>query len=363
MSTLTNVQTAKTWDQRVDEIRLLPMHHGKATLTELYAEIARTLYVPHIAPDFAYIPSDENYDLPTFGTAYRAAHSLTKGFTEISEANLQGALSTDSRTLLVFRTITGLLRKELAPVTKQIAERDGLKPKSIGDSTIRSCENGGGKLSDASALLLARTLSDLMNGLYSTPPPGRQSKQDKADTRRGWSTVAHLAANGVPYEEFLHQRHYGGSFAQLSNATGTKKGDALEDAVELLFIEAGVPFIRTGSHNQGEIVKRFGVSMNPAPDFVVFDDRDQLKALIECKSINDGGTARDKAARFRNLREEASRLGGHSVIAVLDGLGWTRVNDALGPVVAATDGRVFTTETLPELLTVTPISSLLDLTS
>lgn len=80
--------------------------------------------------------------------------------------------------------------------------------------------------------------------------------------------------------------------------------------------------------------------------------------MIECKSINDGGTARDKASRFTKLRVESQRLGGPAVIAVLDGLGWTRVTDALGPVIRDTDGRVFTTETLPALLEIHPVSGL-----
>ncbi len=75
---------------------------------------------------------------------------------------------------------------------------------------------------------------------------------------------------------------------------------------------------------------------------------------------NDGGTARDKAARFTNLRAEGMRLGGVPVFAVLGGLGWLRVNDTLGPVVAACDGRVFTLGTLTEMLGVAPISGLVN---
>ncbi|MBA2318364.1 MAG: hypothetical protein H0V93_11410 [Euzebyales bacterium] len=71
-----------------------------------------------------------------------------------------------------------------------------------------------------------------------------------------------------------------------------------------------------------------------------FDAQDVPRAMLEAKAANDGGTARDKAARFRMLRTEAQRLGGMPVFALLAGLGWTRTADALGPVVAACDGRV-----------------------
>ena len=55
---------------------------------------------------------------------------------------------------------------------------------------------------------------------------------------------------------------------------------------------------------------------------------------------------------------EASRLGGIPVFAMLGGVGWRRANDALGPVVRDTDGRVFTLATLPEMLTVEPMPGL-----
>ena len=46
------------------------------------------------------------------------------------------------------------------------------------------------------------------------------------------------------------------------------------------------------------------------------------------------------------------------VFALLDGLGWERVNDALGPVVRDCDGRVFTLGNLSDLLEVQPFPSL-----
>ena len=85
-----------------------------------------------------------------------------------------------------------------------------------------------------------------------------------------------------------------------------------------------------------------------------------LRAILECKKANDGGTARDKAARFAALRNESVRLGGIPVFAVLAGLGWRRTTDALGPVVRDTDGRAFTVKTLNSILTVEPLPSLVN---
>ncbi len=197
--------------------------------------------------------------------------------------------------------------------------------------------------------------------LFGKAPPGLRSKQDKPDTAHGWNSVRDFAAGGVPLKIFLHQRHYGGAFRQVLDATSARRGDLIEDAVEALFIEHGLSFIRTGSHNQADIAERFEVHVTPAPDFVVFDPRDDsLKAMLECKGTNNGGTARDKALRFNRLRDESVRLGGVPLIAVLSGIGWTRINDALGPVVRDTDGRVFTLSTLNSMLQLAPFPSLLE---
>jgi hypothetical protein len=99
----------------------------------------------------------------------------------------------------------------------------------------------------------------------------------------------------------------------------------------------------------------------PAPDFVIRDGSGALRAMLECKRTNDGGTARDKALRFERPRDESVRLGGTPLIAVLGGLGWTRVNDTLGPVVRDCDGRVFSIGNLRDMLTVAPFPSLVGL--
>ena len=46
---------AETWTQRVQRIRLVPQRHGTGEHGTIYAAVARALYMPHLAPDFAYI--------------------------------------------------------------------------------------------------------------------------------------------------------------------------------------------------------------------------------------------------------------------------------------------------------------------
>lgn len=353
------VVAADTWDKRVNEVRLVPQKLGITDQPAAYAALARQLYVPHLAPDFAFIHEAPFYGEGHFGLIYAAAEKATKGFTTVDVARLAELLEDQPQTLLVFRTMTGLLKNEFAATTTMVAETlgDGFPP--IAATTIDGAEKRGSRLSPQQALVLAHTVDQLIRQeLFTDAPPGLHSKQDKYDTRNGWETVSQLARDGVPYGAFLHQRHYGGSFGQVTNATSGQRGDLLEDEVEATFRTNGVPYLRTGSHNQGDIAARFGVTVTPAPDFVVFDSSDTLRAMLECKTTNDGGTARDKATRFRLLQNEGARLGGVPVIAVLGGTGWARVNDTLGPVLQYTDGRVFTLETLDEMLTVTPFPQL-----
>jgi len=316
------------------------------------------MYVTHLAPDYAYVPVEDFYELPHFDRAYAKAAAATANFSKISAADLAAAIQAEPAVLLPMRVITGLLRNEFAGATKIVAQALGLQP--LSPSKVDSMEHSGTVTSAEQARVAAETLHQIMQGaLFGRPPAGDlKSKQQKPDTVNGWESVHQYASHGVPYSVFLHQRHYGGAFRQVLDATSELRGGLIEDAVEALFTEHGILHVRTGSHNQAEIAARFEVTVQPAPDFVVYDRSGSLRAMLECKGANDGGTARDKALRFERLHDESVRLGGVPLIAVLGGLGWMRVNDTLGPVVRDCDGRVFSVSNLTELLTVAPFASL-----
>lgn len=356
--TVAKIVDAATWDQRVAQIRLVAQNHGTGEHPRIFAEVAREGYVPYLAPDFAYINAAPFYERPYFAEVYAAAAEATKDFTAVSETDLAAVIEADPRTLLVFRTILGLTKEEFAHTTVLVAEALDLPPVSKGK--VDGMEKKGTAVKADQAKVVAATLTRVIDGsLFGDPGSGDlRPKQDKLDTADGWASVEQLATNGVPYADFLHQRHYGGAFRQVLDATSTQRGNLIEDAVEQLFIDSGIPYIRTGSHNQGDIAERFEIQVAPAPDFVVYDNSDNLRAMLECKLVNDGGTARDKALRFERLREESRRLGGIPLLAVLGGMGWTRVNDTLGPVVRDTEGRVFTLSTLPQMMEVTPFPTL-----
>lgn len=355
-ATVDRVVAAPSWDRRVEEIRRVPEAHGRQEWRQVYAAIADRLYRPYLSPQFAYVEWREDYAADTFAEAYRWASQQTDGFRRVTTEDLTQAIREHPQTLLVFRTIIGYTSNELAYAVREVAERLDL-PKVSGNRA-KSIERGTVP-TELQAKACAEAIVRLVEGrMWEEAPGDFQPKRQKPDTQEGWKSVRRFAEVGVPYEVFLHQRHYGGAFRTLLDATSSGRGNVLEEEVVDLLEEAEIPFIRTGSTNQSEVSRKFGLTVQPVPDFVVYKPPDTLQALIECKQTNDGGTARDKAARYTKLRGEAVRLGGAALIAVLDGLGWERVNDALGPVVQACDGRVFTLSTLSEMLEVQPLSGL-----
>ncbi len=169
----------------------------------------------------------------------------------------------------------------------------------------------------------------------------------------GWDTVA-VAADGVPYSTLLYQRYVGGVWRQVQDAYSEVKGDnLLEQPIADLFDANGISYCRSGAGASGatETDRRFGLS--PGPDFVLPEDSPTV--IIESKVAEDGGTARDKAARIKNAAE-AAKDRGLLPCAVVDGKGWSERPKALLDVVIATDGRTYSLTTLAHLLDIPEIA-------
>jgi hypothetical protein len=352
------IASTDSWNKRVALIRAIPEQFGKAQHQAVYAAVAKAVYVGELAPDFAYIHWRDEYELGPIEEAYNSAFALTHGFTQVDVDSLAKVVETAPVTVRIFRLLLGLTTQEFAASTVITAEQ--LQSTAVANGSIKGMENGSAA-KPAAAKVVAAVIDQAMRGeLFPQHTSGDvRSKITKPDTLDGWDTVRAYATNNVPFPVFLHQRHYGGAFRQLLDATSGKRGDLLEDVVEELFDANGILYVRTGAANQAAIAAKFGLTVKPAPDFVVHDKGENLRAMLECKQANDGGTARDKAARFVALRNESMRLGGVPVFAILAGLGWRRTADTLGPVVRDTDGRVFTIQTLEEMLGVEPFPGLI----
>ncbi|MGH3680780.1 MAG: hypothetical protein ACRDT2_11105 [Natronosporangium sp.] len=358
--TVAAIVDAPDWSQRVRLIRQIPEAHGIAAHRQIYADLARQLYVPALTPDFAYVHWREEYELDSVSEAYRAAYSATDGYTRVSVADLARAVQSEPRTTLVWRLLVGFTWVEFAAATEAVAVEaaGGFTPASA--DRLRRLERGQGKpVTPGEARVIAEVTAQAVAGtLWPPVPDGRRTKQHRPDLAQGWETVRRFATDGVPLEVLLHQRLYEGAFRQLLDSTSSMRGDSLEDALADELDLYQIPYLRTGAHDQAEIRSRFNITIQPAPDFVFHDATDTLRAMLEAKLTNDGGTARDKAGRFGSLRQECQRLGGIPLFGLVDGLGWARAADALGPVIRDCDGRVFTRATLADMLALEPFPGL-----
>ena len=129
-ATIAAILNAESWTRRIHQIRLVPQRHGTGQHGAIYAAVARALYMPHLAPDFAYIHEAPFYEPAHFFQAYDAADRLTTGFTRVTEADLVEALTQSPGTLLVFRTLLGLTKEEFAHSSVLVVGTAGLKPLS-----------------------------------------------------------------------------------------------------------------------------------------------------------------------------------------------------------------------------------------
>jgi hypothetical protein len=110
----------------------------------------------------------------------------------------------------------------------------------------------------------------------------------------------------------LYERYLGRPFAYVQDALSEKKGGLLETRIELVLRKHGVPYHHTGTREQ---IPGF----EQAPDFLL-PDKEAPACVIESKLAEDGGTARDKAARIFKLGEICQNRG-ITLVAFIDGKG------------------------------------------
>ena len=182
--TVRKIAEANGWDQRIAQIRLIPLHHGTNEHPSIYAEIARLLYVPHLAADFAYIHENHFYGRDYFEQVYADAYGATAGFTEVTEDRLTSVLwitpepswySVRSRPLRRKSSLMPQLwlgsRSASAPVTDKV---DGM-------------ERNGTATTNEQAKVAAKTLSLIIDGsLFGVPPATLSvSKQNQIPKKVG----------------------------------------------------------------------------------------------------------------------------------------------------------------------------------
>lgn len=320
--------------------------HREATL-----RILRSVYEERLAPQFQAVPWGPTLaEHADFRRAYEAATRLTSGFKNVSPDELRAAMEEEPRTAMVFRLILGYTTAELAAALKLLGV-------TTSKAALDTIERGEGVLTAqrktvitavavAVTGVIERKLFALDEGL---PVKDFRSRLDKLDTREGWSSVRRAAGGGVDYGDLLYERYLDGSWLAVRAAYSEKTGQLIEDAVADILDENKVAYDR----NPEGLVRR-GIFPSK-PDFVL-PNVENPKVTIEAKGANDGGTARDKAARIANVAV-AAEAAGLTPMAVIDGIGWVR-RDALVQTLEATHGLTFSLSNLEALVTVPEIIAL-----
>jgi hypothetical protein len=121
----------------------------------------------------------------------------------------------------------------------------------------------------------------------------------------------------------------------------------MENAIEDRLRAAGISYRRIA---KAERIPGFG----QAPDFFIPDENSPA-VVIEAKITSDDGTARDKGTRLINLRTQrdhhvAGGMAPYEVVACIDGRGFRTRSELMRQILAAVDGKLFTTATLDQLL-------------
>lgn len=298
---------------------------------------------------FLEMPRGEGFtDYPTFETGYQALKRTTNDFTTVTVEAVEAAVIAAPVSFIVFRSILGFTPPEWAYVT---TERTGVR---VDQGAARTMDRAvrlrpltprifGASLGDQRMRAMIRAGVETLAQGIGLDAPGLVHRLDKVDTRDGLRSIQPIADLGVPYAVLLYERFLGRPFASHRDAVSELVGLVVESAIKTVLTEARVTFRETG---RAERITGF----DQAPDFIVPDEFNPV-ALIEAKLTEDDGTARDKVSRvqrLRTLRDESGRM--YDVIACIAGRGFKVRREDMRRMLKATDGKVFTLETMPLLV-------------
>ena len=305
---------------------------------------------------FLEMPKGDGFtNYPTFETGYQALKRFTNDFTSFTEENVEAAVIAVPISFIVFRSILGFTPPEWAYVT---TERTSIK---VDQGAARTMDRSirlrplvprsplGNSLSDQRMRAMIRAGIETIAAGAGNPTQHLVHRLDKVDTRQGLLSVQNISRmGGVPYAALLYERFLGRPFASHRDAVSELVGLVVESAIKDVLTAARVSFRETG---RAERIEGF----DQAPDFIVPDEFNPI-ALIEAKLTEDDGTARDKVARvqrLRTLRDESGKS--YDVIACIAGRGFKVRREDMRRMLQATDGKVFTLETMPLLVEMTRI--------
>lgn len=299
-----------------------------------------------------------------FRAGYEALRKHTDGFKSLDVDRCWSAMRQNAVAGIVLRTILGVTPPEWQDLAKE--ETDEQFPNNWARGLDKSMKtnpdyfNTRGGLSALTVgrvtALLQAACNALAEGAVDTSQDGMIHRLDKIDTKEGLDSIRYVSENHVPYAVLLYERYLGRPFASHRDGVSELVGDVMENAIEDLLSAARVPFRKT---KRAERVPGFG----QAPDFFTPDEIDPT-VIIEAKITGDDGTARDKVSRILRLaamRDEREREGrkAFEVVACIDGRGFGVRREDMGQMITATRGKVFTANSLKDLIEHTRLSEFL----
>jgi hypothetical protein len=288
----------------------------------------------------------------TFEHGYQELKRATKGFRDLSVPAVLKTVNQTPIALIVLRAMLGFTPSEWAAVA---TARTGVEvtqgaARSI-DRKIRISpetplhENG---ITGERVSALVTTACQLLAEGPETVEEGLIHRLQKADTSAGLKSVVPLADIGVPYPMLLYERFLGRPFAGHRDSVSDVIGQTVEIAIEEVLHEHGISNRKT---KRAERVKGF----EQAPDFIIPDEFNP-QIVIEAKLAEDDGTARDKVTRVQHLytlsmRDRTPKQGPrYDVIACIAGRGFKQRREDMKKLLIATRGKVFTLQTIPQLV-------------
>lgn len=295
-----------------------------------------------------------------FRGGYEALRLSTGGFVEVTPVTCWAALRQNALAFVVLRAILGVSPPEWQDLTQEETgeQYPSNTARSIDGKVKRDPQfftTSGGlttlMLHRVNAMLTAACLVLERGGVHA--PDGLIHRLDKIDTLEGLVSIRHVADQHVPYAVLLYERFLGRPYASHRDAVSELVGDVMENAIEERLAAARIPFRKT---RRAERVPGF----DQAPDFFIPDEL-APRVIIEAKITGDDGTARDKVARILRLAQmrnerEASDRPSFELIACIDGRGFGVRRQDLRDLLTATRGKVFTANTLGDLIACTDLS-------
>lgn len=332
----------------------IPTHLGKlvqATFDDLTSQ-------------FMLLPRGSSFlEYPDFRAGYEALRQHTNGFTMLDVDRCWNAVRQNAVAGIVLRTIVGVTPPEWQDLAKEETEEQfpnnwarGLDKNMKANPAYFTTRGGSSDLTVGRVTALFRAACNVLLEGATDTQDGMIHRLDKIDTKEGLDSIRYVAEQHVPYAVLLYERYLGRPFASHRDGVSELVGDVMENAIEDLLAEARIPFRKT---KRAERVPGF----DQAPDFFSPDELDPT-VIIEAKITGDDGTARDKVARILRLaamRDERERAGrpAFEVVACIDGRGFGVRREDMGHMIVATRGKVFTANSLKDLIAHTRLSELL----